>query len=115
MSPSWRSVPIPASAARLPRNSAGRPVPANVTWYEPDDDGSILVARNPNSAHTSPAHVHRDTAHRGSASNAPSGSGSSCSNGSADCAMRQSIQLVFGGETNAQYYLEPPLRQLCAA
>lgn len=118
MSSSWRNVPIPASVARLPRNSAGRPVPANVAWYEPDDDGSILVDRDPElGGHvTCPCTPGRGTPRFGE-----------------QCPVRQrqfmlqrqcglctetiapSAQLAFIGETNAQYYLEPPLHQVCAA
>ncbi|WP_440580916.1 hypothetical protein [Streptomyces sp. PT19] len=118
MSSSWRNVPMPASVARLPRNSAGRPVPANVTWREPDDDGSLLVGRDPElGGHiTCPCTPGRGTPRFGE-----------------QCPVRQrqfmlqrqcglctepiapSAQLAFIGETNAQYYLEPPLHQICAA
>lgn len=118
MSPSWRDVPLPASVARLPRNSAGRPVPANVAWYEPEDDGSILVDRDPElGGHvTCPCTPGRGTPRFGE-----------------QCPVRQrqfmlhrqcglcteaiepTAQLVFVGEANARYYLEPPLHQLCAA
>ncbi|WP_159399780.1 hypothetical protein [Streptomyces alboflavus] len=46
MSTSWRSVPMPPYVAELPRNSAGRPVPGNISWHGADDDGSILVTSN---------------------------------------------------------------------
>ncbi|MEU7156050.1 hypothetical protein AB0A98_06345 [Streptomyces chrestomyceticus] len=118
MSSSWRNIPIPDCVARLPCNSAGRPVPANVTWREPDDDGSIPVDRDPElGAHvTCPCTPGRGKPWFGE-----------------QCPVRQrqfmlqrqcglctepiapSAQLMFIGETNAPYYLEPPLHQACAA
>lgn len=118
MSASWRDVPIPASVACLPRNSAGRPVPANVAWYEPDDDGSILVERDPELGE----HVTcRCTPGRGTPR-----FGEQCpvrqrqfmlhrKRGLCTEAIEPTAQLVFVGETNARYYLEPALHQLSAA
>ncbi|MFF8618963.1 hypothetical protein [Streptomyces sp. NPDC015350] len=102
----------------MPRNSAGRPVPANVAWYEPDDDGTVLVDHDPElGGHvTCPCTPGRGTPRFGE-----------------QCPVRQrqfmlqrrcglctetigpTAQMAFVGETNAQYYLEPPLHQLCAA
>ncbi|MFD8670976.1 hypothetical protein ACFV1U_37095 [Streptomyces microflavus] len=118
MTSPWQNVPMPASVARLPRNSAGRPVPASVAWYESDDDGSILVDHDPQlGGHiTCVCAQGRGTPRFGE-----------------QCPVRQrqymlqrqcglctetiapSAQMAFVGETNAQYFIEPPLHQLCAA
>lgn len=118
MNGSWRSVPMPQHVAQLPRNSAGRPVPGNISWYEADDDGSILVTSNDElGGHiTCPCTPGRGTPAFGE-----------------QCPVRQREfmvqrlcglctkgiatveQLAFVGETDAGYYLEPPLHQDCAA
>ncbi|MFJ9580627.1 hypothetical protein ACIRQF_30090 [Streptomyces sp. NPDC101191] len=118
MSSSWRDVPMPPAVARLPRNSAGRPVPGNIAWYEADDDGAILVTRDDElGGHvTCPCTPGRGTPRFGE-----------------QCPMQQRLlmrqrrcglctqaitplaQLVFVGESDAAYYLEPPLHPLCAA
>ncbi|MFF8431022.1 hypothetical protein ACF07Y_38995 [Streptomyces sp. NPDC016566] len=109
---------MPPPVARLPRNSAGRPVPGNITWYEPDDNGATLVTRDSEKG----AHI-----------TCPCTPGSGTPRFGEQCPVRQrqfmtqrqcglctqgirpTDQLVFIGETNAQYYLEPPLHPLCAA
>jgi len=109
---------MPPQVTQLPRNGAGRPVPGNVAWYKADDDGAILVTSNDElGGHiTCPCIPGRGTPAFGE-----------------QCPVRQrqfmvqrlcdlctkniaaSEQLVFVGETDAQYYLEPPLHQACAA
>ncbi|MFF3959153.1 hypothetical protein ACFYY1_39065 [Streptomyces sp. NPDC001890] len=109
---------MPPSVALLPRNSAGRPVPGNVAWYEPDDDGSILVTRDTELG----GHI-----------TCPCTPGNGTARFGEQCPVRQrqfmaqrrcglctqgiepTAQLVFIGEANAPYYLEPPLHPLCAA
>ncbi len=118
MSLSWRSVPEPASVARLPRNTAGRPVPASAAWYEPDDDGSILVSRSPElGAHvTCPCTPGRGTPRFGE--QCPARQRQSMVQrlcGTCSETIEPTAHLVFIGETNAPYYIEPPLHQLCAA
>ncbi|WSM44678.1 hypothetical protein OIE78_34480 (plasmid) [Streptomyces cellulosae] len=118
MRPSWRSIPMPSGVARLPRNSAGRPVPGNIAWYEADDDGAILVMQD----HELGVHI-----------TCPCTPGRGTPKFGEQCPVRQrefmlqrrcglctrdiepTGQLVFVGETSAQYYLEPPLHPLCAA
>jgi hypothetical protein len=118
MNPDWRRVPMPEAVARLPRNSAGRPVPANVEWVHPHDDGEILVDRN----HELGAHI-----------TCPCTPGLGTPRFGKQCAVRQrqfmlrrqcglctrpiepTEQVVFVGEPNAPFYLEPSLHDDCAA
>lgn len=118
MSHPWRSTPMPPAVARLPRSSAGRPVPGNITWYERDDDGAILVTRDTKLG----GHI-----------TCPCTPGTGTPRFGEQCPQRQrtfmaqrqcglcteniepTAELVFIGETNAPYYLEPPLHPLCAA
>ncbi|RNG14336.1 hypothetical protein EEJ42_31430 [Streptomyces botrytidirepellens] len=109
---------MPPAVARLPRNRAGRPVPGNIAWYEADDDGSILVTRNDElGGHiTCPCTPGRGTPRFGE----------QCSDrqrqlmvqrrcGLCTQAIEPTAQLVFIGESDARYYLGPPLHPLCAA
>ncbi|MER6853770.1 hypothetical protein AB0A81_40260 [Streptomyces flaveolus] len=109
---------MPPPVAQLPRNSAGRPVPGNVTWYEPGDDGAIPVTRN---------------AELGGHITCPCTPGNGTPRFGEQCPVRQrqfmmrrqcslctreiepTAQLVFIGEANARYYLEPPLHPRCAS
>lgn len=118
MTPSWRSIPMPSDVARLPRNSAGRPVPGNIAWYGADDDGSLLVAQD----HEWGGHITcQCTPGRGTPR-----FGEQCPVRQREFMLQRkcglctrpidpTARLVFIGETNAQYYLEPPLHELCAA
>jgi len=118
MSLSWRNVPMPPAVARLSRNSAGRPVPGNIAWYDPDDDGSILVTRDdelgghvtcactpgrgtPRFGEQCPVQQRRLMVQR------------RC--GLCTQPIEPTAQLVFVGGIDAQYYLEPPLHPLCTA
>ncbi|MEW2260784.1 hypothetical protein [Streptomyces sp. NPDC047869] len=109
---------MPPAVARLPRNSAGRPVPGNIAWYTPDDDGAILVARDTELG----GHV-----------TCPCTPGNGTPRFGEQCPVRQrelmaqrkcglctqaikpTAELVFIGETDAPNYLEPALHPLCAA
>ncbi|MEU0108485.1 hypothetical protein ABZ313_24425 [Streptomyces sp. NPDC006251] len=109
---------MPPRIARLPRNSAGRPVPGNIAWYGTDDDGSIPV-------------THDDTLGAHITCLCTPGRGTPKFGEQCPVRQRQFMvqrrcglctqhieapgQLVFIGETDAQYYLEPPLHPLCAA
>jgi hypothetical protein len=109
---------MPAAVARLPRNGAGRPVPGNIAWHEADDNGSILVARNDNlgSHVTCPCTPGRGTPRFGEQCPEQQRKlmvGRRC--GLCTRAINPTAQLVFIGETDARYYLEPPLHPLCAA
>jgi hypothetical protein len=109
---------MPPQVAHLPRNSAGRPVPGNIAWYETDDDGSILVTSDdelgghitcsctpgrgtPAFGEQCPVRQRAFMTHRLCGL---------CTKG-----IDAAEQLVFVGETDAQYYLEPPLHRDCAA
>lgn len=118
MNGSWRSVPMPPHVAHLPRNTAGHPIPGNISWHEADDDGSILLTSNDELGRhiTCPCAPGRGTPAFGE-----------------QCPVRQREfmvqrlcglctkgidmmeQVVFVGETDAPHYLEPPLHQDCAA
>ncbi|MGW2445796.1 hypothetical protein [Streptomyces sp. NPDC001675] len=118
MNHSWRSIPMPPAVARLPRNSAGRPVPGNIAWYTPDDDGATLVTRDTELG----GHI-----------TCPCTPGNGTPRFGEQCPVRQrelmaqrncglctqpiepTTELVFIGETDAPYYLEPALHPLCAA
>lgn len=118
MSASWRTVPMPPRVAELPRNSAGRPVPGNIAWHGVDDDGSILLTRSPELG----GHITcRCTPGLGTPA-----FGEQCPVRQREFMTRRRCglctkyiatteQLAFIGETNAAYYLEPPLHLSCAA
>lgn len=118
MSASWRTIPMPSRVARLPRNSAGLPVPGNIVWCPADDDGSILVTKSdelgghitcqctpgrgtPAFGEQCPVRQRQFMTQR------------RCGLCTQDIAATE--QLAFIGETDAQYYLEPPLHHSCAA
>ncbi|MFD7861578.1 hypothetical protein [Streptomyces sp. NPDC059783] len=113
----WSRIPMPPDVAQLPRNSAGRPVPGNVAWYELDDDGSIPVADNTEYG----PHV---TCFCRAGHGTPR-FGEQCPQrqrqfmtqrhcGLCTKPIAETTELVFIGGTDIPYYLEPPLHCACA-
>ena len=115
----WRSVPMPPPVARLPRNTAGRPVPRATPWFEVGPDGSQLrPARNADLGLYAdcPCEPGRGTA----------AFGQQCPNAQRDlmtgracgvCAkpIKETSLLVFVGGPGNGAYTEPPLHQRCCA
>jgi len=118
MNASWRSVPMPPRVALLPRNSAGRPVPGNIAWYEADDDGAILVTSNAElgghvTCQCTPGRGRPAFGEQCHVRQRQFMLGRRC--GLCTHGIEATGQLVFVGEMSARYYLEPPLHPSCAA
>jgi hypothetical protein len=119
LSTAWRSIPMPASIERLPRNSAGRPVPGNTPWYLPDTSGGQWTVRRSTELGE----------HLACPCQPGLGTptfGSQCPQRQRDLmtqrrcsvctvAMKPTSRVVFIGGPAAAHYLEPPTHPRCAA
>ncbi|MFJ9574686.1 forkhead box protein [Streptomyces bacillaris] len=119
MTAHWRSIPMPPNVARLPRNTAGRPVPINTPWYETADAGGQMAIRS--SADLGEHVVCPCEPGRGTAA-----FGDQCPPrqrklmeqrlcGICGRAIKKTSSLVFIGAPNAGFYIEPPVHPRCAA
>ncbi|MBV9024497.1 MAG: hypothetical protein JO362_12075 [Streptomycetaceae bacterium] len=116
---SWRAIPMPPRVARMPRNSAGRPVPGNTPWYETaDKDGPMAVRRSadlgvhvaclcepgrgiPAFGDQCPYRQRQFMAQRRCAICTTS--------------IKPTSRLLFIGGPGASFYIEPPVHARCAA
>ncbi len=119
MTASWRAIPMPPRVARMPRNSAGRPVPGNTPWYETaDKDGPMAVRRSTDLG----AHV----ACWCEPGRGTPAFGDQCPHrqrqfmsqrrcGICTTPIKPTSQLLFIGDPRAPFYIEPPAHGRCAA
>ncbi|MFB7865593.1 hypothetical protein [Streptomyces sp. NPDC056069] len=119
MTAHWRSIPMPPNIARLPRNTAGRPVPRNTPWHEPATSGGQLAVRSSvelGEHVVCPCEPGRGTAAFGD--QCPPRQRELMSQrlcGICGRAIKATSRLVFIGGPNATFYIEPPVHPRCAA
>lgn len=119
MTATWQSVPMPPNIARLPRNTAGRPVPHNTPWNDPGSaGGQLAVARNAELGEhvICPCQPGRGTAKFGD--QCPPRQRQLMVNrfcGICSRPIKSTSRLVFIGGPNADFYVEPPVHPRCAA